>query len=253
MSDFKFYHPSGRIYRPKLWLIDLDDTLYSASAGMFHDIHVLMDDYIQSALGVSSQTANLLRKEYWQRYGVTFLGLWLHHGIDPIDFLTKTHNVDISSVKTRGLMRQSLVSLPDKKVLFTNAPNHFAERILKKINLRGVFQAKYCVNDMKVFGRWCPKPSAAMLQKVLTNHGIRPTEACLIDDNLCNLKVAHQLGLQTVLCKGWHHHGTEIVKPINYVDAQISHLRDIPKVLTRRQESKNNKRPRKLPMQNPYD
>ena len=73
MSDFKFYHPSGRIYRPKLWLIDLDDTLYSASAGMFHDIHVLMDDYIQSALGVSSQTANLLRKEYWQRYGVTVL------------------------------------------------------------------------------------------------------------------------------------------------------------------------------------
>ena len=132
MSDFKFYHPSGRIYRPKLWLIDLDDTLYSASAGMFHDIHVLMDDYIQSALGVSSQTANLLRKEYWQRYGVTFLGLWLHHGIDPVDFLTKTHNVDISSVKTRGLMRQSLVSLPGKKVLFTNAPNHFAERILKK-------------------------------------------------------------------------------------------------------------------------
>ena len=252
MSDFKFYQPSGCIHRPKFWLIDLDDSLYSASAGMFHHIHVLMDDYIQKTLNVNDQVANQLRKDYWKRYGVTFLGLWLHHGIDPVDFLTQTHNVDISSVKTRGLMRQSLISLPGQKILFTNAPRVFAERILKKIHMRDVFDAKYCVNDMKVFGQWCPKPSAAMLKKVLTNHHIRPTDACLIDDNLGNLKVAHQLGLQTVLCKGWHHHGSEIVRPLSYVDAQISHLRDIPKIMTGRSKTKNTKRFRKPPLLNPY-
>lgn len=72
--------------KPKLWLLDMDDTLYSASAGMFHDIHVLMDAYIVEKLGLSAEQANELRKYYWRKYGVTYYGLWLHHGIDPHDF-----------------------------------------------------------------------------------------------------------------------------------------------------------------------
>lgn len=51
--------------KPKLWLLDMDDTLYSASAGMFHDIHVLMDAYIVGKLGLSAEQANELRKYYW--------------------------------------------------------------------------------------------------------------------------------------------------------------------------------------------
>ena len=49
MSTFQNSPAGGAIFQPKVWLIDMDDTLYSASAGMFHDIHVLMDDYIVKA------------------------------------------------------------------------------------------------------------------------------------------------------------------------------------------------------------
>ena len=87
---------------PKLWLIDMDDTLYSASAKMFHEIHVLMDQYIIKHLALSPDQANMLRKEYWRRYGVTYYGLWLHHGIDPHHFLTETHKVDVSSIHTQS-------------------------------------------------------------------------------------------------------------------------------------------------------
>ncbi len=209
----------------------MDDTLYSASSGMFHQIHVLMDRYIEKALQLSPEQANRLRKQYWQQYGVTFYGLWLHHGIDPHDFLTQTHNVDIESVKTQGKMRQAVLSLPGQRILFTNAPEQFADRILRKIHLLDVFTAQYRVEQMKVFGRWSPKPSAAMIKKVLATHGVAPQEACIIDDNLNNLKVAHQLGLQTVLCTGWHHYGSEIARPIAYVDARIAHLKDIARLI----------------------
>ena len=169
----------------------MDDTLYSASAGMFHDIHVLMDAYIVERLGLTSEQANELRKYYWRKYGVTYYGLWLHHGIDPHDFLTATHKVDTSSIHTQGRMREAIMSLKGQR----------------------------------------PKPSAKMLKNVLACHHVKPHECCLVDDNLNNLKVAKTVGIQTVLCKGWHHHGLEVIRPIPYVDAFISHIRDIKKIL----------------------
>ena len=66
MSDFKICPAGGKILMPKLWLIDMDDTLYSASAKMFHEIHVLMDQYIIKHLALSPDQANIVKKEYWR-------------------------------------------------------------------------------------------------------------------------------------------------------------------------------------------
>lgn len=251
MSSFKPCPPGGKIFTPKLWLIDMDDTLYSASAKMFHDIHILMDEYIVKKLNLPYEQANELRKAYWRRYGVTYYGLWLHHQIDPHEFLTATHLVDVSSIHTQGRMREAVNALPGKKVLFTNAPSCFAQQVLKRLHLHNCFSEQYKAEDMKVFGQWNPKPSAAMLRKVLAAHHLDPKECCLIDDNLNNLKVAKQIGLQTVLCKGWHHHGLEVIRPCLYVDAFVSHIRDLSKVLIspKRRASKPH-RPKFL---NPYN
>lgn len=242
MSTFKPCQPGGKIFSPKLWLIDMDDTLYSASAKMFRDIHVLMDDYIVNALKLPKEKANELRKEYWRHYGVTYYGLWLHHGIDPHDFLTETHKVDASSIHTKGRMREAIQALPGKKVLFTNAPNTFADQVLRRLNLEDCFLAQYRAEDMKVFGHWRPKPSAQMFRKVLADHHIKANQCCLIDDNLNNLKVAKSIGIQTVLCKGWHHHGLEVIHPSLYVDAFIAHLRDIKKILIHKKETRQKHR-----------
>lgn len=221
---------------PKLWLIDMDDTLYSASAKMFHDIHVLMDQYIIDHLGLSPDQANQLRKDYWRRYGVTYYGLWLHHGIDPHDFLTETHKVDVSSIHTQSCMRQALLDLPGIKVLFTNAPHIFADQVLAKLHLQDCFDKQYRAEDMKVFGQWSPKPSAQMFRKILAEHRLAAHQCCLIDDNLFNLKVAKSVGLQTVLCKGWHHHELNVIRQSLYVDAFISHIRDIRKILVEKKQ-----------------
>lgn len=236
MSNFKNCPAGGKIHQPKLWLIDMDDTLYSASAKMFHDIHVLMDQYIIDHLGLSPDQANQLRKDYWRRYGVTYYGLWLHHGIDPHDFLTETHKVDVSSIHTQGCMRQALSDLPGIKVLFTNAPHIFADQVLAKLHLQDYFDKQYRAEDMKVFGQWRPKPSAQMFRKILAEHRLAAHQCCLIDDNLFNLKVAKSVGLQTVLCKGWYHHELNVICQSLYVDAFISHIRDIRKILVEKKQ-----------------
>lgn len=234
MSQLKLCISAGTLIEPKLWFIDMDDTLYSASESMFHEMHVRMDDYIQKHLTVDIDTANDLRKLYWQKYGVTFYGLWYHHQIDPHDFLTTVHQIDISSISTSGKMRDALRALPGQKILFTNAPISYAERIVRHLGLENSFTAQYRAEEMKIAGRWHPKPSASMLRHVLAKHGIKPQDACLVDDNLNNLKIAKQVGMQTVLCKGWHHHGLSVARPMDYVDACVSHIRELPRLIKKR-------------------
>ncbi len=251
MSTFQNSPAGGAIFQPKVWLIDMDDTLYSASAGMFHDIHVLMDDYIVKALGVSPEKANQIRKDYWRLYGVTYYGLWLHHGINPHDFLTATHRVDVSSIHTYGLMRQAIGQLKGKKILFTNAPNTFADKVLHRLGLQNCFDDQFRAEDMKLFGDWRPKPSAAMFKSIAVRYKVLPQQCCVIDDNLNNLKVAKAVGMQTLLCKGWHHHGLSVIRQMDYIDGFISHIRDIRKILiTPKRNVIKHHRPRFL---NPYN
>lgn len=246
MTQLKPCFTAGTIFQPKLWLIDMDDTLYSASENMFHEMHVRMDTYIQEALGVDAETANDLRKHYWQKYGVTFYGLWYHHQIDPHDFLTMVHQIDISSISTNGKMRDAVDALSGKKVLFTNAPICYADRIIRHLGLQNSFDDQYRAEEMKVAGMWRPKPSSQMFRHVLAKHRVKPHQACLIDDNLQNLKIAKQVGMQTVLCKGWHHHGLDVVRPMDYIDACISHIRELPRLI--KKTPQNHQTTRKRPI-----
>mgnify|MGYP005951904083 FL=1 len=246
MSTFKPSPSSGSLIAPKLWLIDMDDTLYSASAGMFAEIDRAMTAYIEKELHMPHEEANRLRMHYWQKYGVTYYGLWKHHGIDPHHFLTATHKADTNSIHTQGRMREALRDLPGKKALFTNAPIAFAERVLRHLELQNSFIVQYRAEDMRLFGQWHPKPSAKMLRAIIARHGLRPYQCCLIDDNLNNLKTAKKVGMQTVLCKGWHHHGLSAVAHMDYVDATVAHIRDIVRLIKSPQIKKNARRKNRL-------
>lgn len=231
MTTFKPSPASGSLTAPKLWLIDMDDTLYSASAGMFTEIDRAMTAYIERELGLPHDEADRLRMHYWKKYGVTYYGLWQHHGIDPHHFLTATHKADTSCIHTQGRMREALRDLPGKKALFTNAPITFADRVLRHLGLQNSFYVQYRAEDMRLFGQWHPKPSCKMLKAIAARHGLKPSQCCLIDDNLNNLKTAKTVGMQTVLCKGWHHHGLSSLAHMSYVDASVAHIRDIVRLI----------------------
>ena len=68
-------------------LFDLDDTLYSQSAGLMLEINERMNAYMVMHLGVPESEVTALRQHYWQEYGTTLRGLYLERHIEPQGFL----------------------------------------------------------------------------------------------------------------------------------------------------------------------
>lgn len=171
-----------------VWFIDLDDTLYSASGGMLTKIHHLMDEYIVSNLAMDAEQASALRTRYWAEYGATFVGLWKHHRIDPIKFLTQTHAFDPSPyIRADGKPAEDLQQLRGRKVIFTNGPRPYAERVVKLLGLEGSFDELVSSFEMRIDGLWCPKPSRQMLLSECRRLQVEPQKATLVDDSLPNL------------------------------------------------------------------
>ncbi len=224
---------SGRPGAPRVWLIDLDDTIMESSGGMLQAIHVRMNDYIARHLSMTYDEAHRLRRRYWSTYGSTFLGLWLHHGIDPRDFLPATHNFDFSPfVHKCGDPGGALKKLPGRKVLFTNGPRNYADAMLSALGLRDFFDDEMTSTDMRLFGRWCPKPNADFFRAACARVHARPGEVCLVDDSPFNLRVAARCGLRTVWCSGYRVRHQKILwrRVYPFVDHEIVHLRDLPRV-----------------------
>lgn len=221
----------GSIEQPQWWLFDMDDTLYGASRGMFDEILLRMLHFVMQHLHLNQSDADALRIHYWKTYGVTYYGLWLHHGIDPHRFLQETHNVNISIIKARPQLSKTLHQLPGQKALFTNAPEHFAKRVLEQLRISGCFKRKICAEQMRFNTQWHPKPSSLMLQHVLTQLNIPAFQVCLIDDNPNNLKAAKQIGMQTILFQGWHRQDPSKLPKSPWIDASICSFTELPKII----------------------
>ncbi|HEX5337716.1 MAG TPA: pyrimidine 5'-nucleotidase, partial [Gallionella sp.] len=110
-----------------VWIFDLDNTLHNASAHVFPHINRSMTAYLQQHLQLDEAAANALRMHYWQRYGATLTGLMRHHGTRPEHFLWHTHQFPQLDrmVLREPRLRHVLKALPGRKVVFTNAPQHY--------------------------------------------------------------------------------------------------------------------------------
>lgn len=182
-----------------LWLLDLDNTLYDASWRVMGEINRRMTRYVADTLNLSLESASQLREHYWHRYGATLLGLIRHHGIDPHDFLSRTHPVaDLPEFvrRIRG-ERHRLLSLRGERWLFTNAPRAYADHVLVLTGLRHLFARIISIEDMRACGRLCPKPSTLLMRQVLCRAKRAPHRVVLVDDHNENLQAAHRLKIKT--------------------------------------------------------
>jgi putative hydrolase of the HAD superfamily len=191
----------------RTWFFDLDNTLHDASYRIFATIDGTMNAYIERHLEVDAHRADDLRRSYWQRYGATLLGLVQHHGVNARHFLTETHDFvenpglgDLIRAE-KGLARL-LARLPGRKILLTNAPERYAQVVVRSLGIHRHFPRRYAIEQMCVHGRFRPKPSRAMLRMLLAKEGVRPARAVLVEDSAENLKGARALGLKTVLVNG---------------------------------------------------
>ncbi len=180
----------------RVWLFDLDNTLHNATPHIFPHINRSMRQYIEQHLNVDKQEASRIRQDYWMRYGATLLGLVRHHGTDPDHFLQATHQFpDLRRmvVFERPIIH-ALRRLPGRKIIFSNAPRHYAEAILDITGLGACFDAVYSVENL----RYQPKPMLAGFRALLGAERLDPSRCIMVEDSLVNLVAAKKLGMKTV-------------------------------------------------------
>src|SRR4051812_38131547 len=139
------------------WIFDLDNTLHDYRSRIMPHVSRSMTEFLQRDLGVTEEEASGLRQSYLRRYGATLAGMMRLHGTDPRRFLEETHRVpELERMVSpeRGL-RHALRRIPGGKLLFSNAPLRYAERVLRALRIESMFDALYCIER----ARFHPKPS----------------------------------------------------------------------------------------------
>lgn len=190
--------------RRPVWLLDLDNTLHDALTHIMPRIDRAMTDYVMTHLSVNEVQANLLRLQYWQRYGATLLGMVRHHGVDATHFLRETHPFPDLPLLVRKDLRllHLLRRLPGRKIVLTNAPQAYAAGVIRALGIGPALDGVLTIEDMQHAGRLMPKPSRPMLRKVLARLRL-PAQSCvLVEDTVDNLRAARHCGVRTVWVSG---------------------------------------------------
>jgi putative hydrolase of the HAD superfamily len=189
----------------RVWLFDLDNTLHHASVSSFRGIDVRMTDYIEAHLAVPRHEANALRSHYLHHYGATLLGLVRHHGVKADHFLEVTHELPglEAELRThRGDVR-ALARLPGRKIVLTNAPRAYAERVIRALGLHRHLHGVLAIEDMNHFGSLRPKPDARMFRVIAARLKVAPSRCVLVEDTLMHQKAARGVGMRTVWMQRW--------------------------------------------------
>lgn len=180
----------------RVWIFDLDNTLHDAGPHIFPHINRSMTAYLQQHLQLDEAAANVLRIDYWRRYGATLSGLMRHHGTKPKHFLWHTHQFPElhRMVLRQPRLRHLLRALPGRKVVFSNAPQHYADAVLRLLRIADLFDDVVTVEHV----RYRPKPDRFGFMCLLKRHRVRAGQCVMVEDSLENLQMAKQLGMRTV-------------------------------------------------------
>lgn len=199
------------------WLFDLDNTLYPAESGFMAEIVVRMTDFVEKVTGLPRDEAFRLQKAYLAEHGLTLKGMMLNHGVDPADFHAIFHDMSLEALAHDPDLLAALERLPGRRLIFTNADEIHAIRVLERLGLSHLFDDVFHIGS----AGYEPKPSPEAFARIGEAHGIDPSVTAFFEDAERNLAPAASLGMTTVLV-GAHaadcaadfvHHRTEKLAP----------------------------------------
>ena len=199
------------------WLFDLDNTLYPAESGFMAEITRRMTDFVEKVTGLPRDDAFKLQKAYLAEHGLTLKGMMLNHGVDPRDFHAIFHDMSLEALAHDPDLLSALERLPGRRLIFTNADDVHAERVLERLGLSHLFDDVFHIGTAD----YEPKPSPKAFARMSERHAIEPAATAFFEDSERNLAPAAELGMTTVLVGAWAaqstatfvHHRTEKLAP----------------------------------------
>jgi putative hydrolase of the HAD superfamily len=208
----------------RVWIFDLDNTLHDARARIFPAMHEQINAYLRRYFGVDAAGADEIRTRFWRTYGTTLNGLMRHHGADPRHFLRETHVFPelADMVVHENALLHALRLLGGAKLVFSNAPRHYVEEVLRIMGLERTFDAVYTIEDTRFRG----KPAAQGFHMLLRKHHLDAHRCAFIDDALENLRAAHRLGMSTVWVSRER-------RRVPFVDLRVQSVVELPRLVFR--------------------
>ena len=208
----------------RVWIFDLDNTLHDARAHIFPSMHEQINAYLRRYFQVDEAGADEIRTRFWRSYGTTLNGLMRHHGVDPRHFLRETHVFPelADMVVHENALKHALRLLGGTKLVFSNAPRHYVEAVLRAIGLGRYFDGVYSIEDARYRG----KPALHGFHFLLRKHHLDAHRCAFIDDALENLRAAHRLGMSTVWVSRER-------RRLSYVDLRIASVIQLPRLVFR--------------------
>jgi putative hydrolase of the HAD superfamily len=88
----------------------------------------------------------------------------------------------------------ALARLAGKRLVFSNAPRHYVQGVLRALGVARWFDAVYTIEST----RYRPKPAFNGFRVLLRAHNLEAHRCALIDDMPENLRAARRLGMSTV-------------------------------------------------------
>lgn len=178
-------------------LLDLDDTLYPNTSGVWDAVRARIHSYIEHRLGVSAKEARMLRQRYLERYGTTLTGLQHEFGVDTEDYLNFVHDVPLDKlIKTDPKLKIMLQSIQIPRIIFTNAYRPHADRVLECLGIQGEIDQVIDIYALDFHN----KPNIEAYHRALgLISASDPSQVVFVDDRLANLEPAAAMKMTTVL------------------------------------------------------
>jgi putative hydrolase of the HAD superfamily len=197
------------------WLFDLDNTLYPAESGFMAAIVHRMTDYVERVTGLPREAAFKLQKTYLAEHGLTLKGMMLNHGVDPAEFHAIFHDLSLEALAHDPALLAALARLPGRRLIFTNADDLHARRVMTHLGLDSLFDDVFHIGS----AGYEPKPSPEAFRRIDAAHGIDPNVTAFFEDSERNLEPAASLGMTTVLVGA---HASASTAP--YIHHRTQHL-----------------------------
>ncbi|ONK62229.1 uncharacterized protein A4U43_C07F1700 [Asparagus officinalis] len=215
-------------------LFDLDDTLYPFSSGISAHCTMNIEDYMLEKLQIEKENIPDISNILYKHYGTTMAGLRaIGYKFDYDEYHSFVHGrLPYDKLKPDLVLRHLLLSLPIRKVIFTNGDKIHAAKVLNRMGLEGCFEGIICFETLNppedssfsedeiaeteifdILGHFSRadanvelpkspllcKPSEDAMIQALKIANIDPQRTIFFDDSIRNIAAGKRIGLHTVL------------------------------------------------------
>ncbi|KAK9069277.1 hypothetical protein SSX86_013393 [Deinandra increscens subsp. villosa] len=210
------------LFKYECLLFDMDDTLYPLSLGLNFACRKNIEEFMSKHLNIEESQVPDMCLDLYRDHGTTMAGLKaLGYEFDNDAYHAFVHGtLPYHALKPDFVLRNLLLSMPQRKIIFTNADKAHAVRVLSRLCLEDCFEGVICFETLNVHPvkelenkndggmdncsdgsetRIICKPALESFHAATLVANIDPSKTIFFDDSVRNIATAKTAGFHTVI------------------------------------------------------